>query len=170
VHSSSVRAIPLLVLALAACGAEPADPSAPTPLLASVRESAVTGSGHVPSGTGLREFTFHATRKVDGSVHGSYKIEFTGTGLYFVVSLTCMAVEGNTGWLAGIISETNWSVIQVGTVSYFYATDNGEGGDVPDQVSSARINDRDGEDLVFCSERPLLLPSFAIQNGNVQVH
>jgi hypothetical protein len=164
--------ITLTALSLAACGPDSASlPSAPDPLLAAGRESAVTGSAHVPSGTGLREFTFHATRKSDGTVRGSYKIAFTATGLYFVVSVTCMVVEGNTGWLAGIISETNWPVIQLGTVSYFYAIDNGEGGQAAaDRVSSARINDAAGEDLRFCEERPLLLPSFDIQEGNVQVH
>lgn len=160
-----------ITAAVAACDSGSANsPSAPTAVLAMGRESAVTGSGHVPSGSGLREFTLHATRKVDGSVNGSYRIEFTATGLYFVVTVTCMAVEGNTGWVAGIITETNWSIIRLGTVSYFYAIDNGEGAPaVPDRVSSARINDVAGEDLRFCTERPLLLPAFDVQLGNVQV-
>lgn len=36
----------------------PAATTGPATLLAAARESGVTGSGHVPSGAGLREFTF----------------------------------------------------------------------------------------------------------------
>jgi hypothetical protein len=39
----------------------------------------------------------------------------------------------------------------------------------PDRVSIARINDVAGEDQVVCTQRPLLLPAFDIQQGNVQV-
>ena len=34
---------------------------------------------------------------------------------------------------------------------------------------AARINDVAAEDLRFCELRPLLLPAFDIQRGNVQV-
>ena len=130
-----------------------------------------TGSGHVPQGSGLREFTFHAKGTGEGGIaRGSYKVELTSSGLFFEVEVSCMAVEGNTAWIAGHISDTNASVIQVGSVSYFYAIDNGEGAGAPaDVVSTARINDIDGEDQVFCNERPLLLASFAIDQGNVQI-
>ena len=70
----------------------------------------------------------------------------------------------------GIISDSNAGFIEIGSVSYFYARDNGEGSAAPaDIVSTARINDVEGEDRIFCADRPLLLPSFPIQYGNVQV-
>jgi hypothetical protein len=131
---------------------------------------AVTGSGHVPSGGGQRLFTFHARDRGDGTVKGSYRIKFTATGLFVSVDVTCVAVVGNTGWVGGRIADSNIPGVRIGTVSYFYAIDNGEGaGASPDRVSSARLNDVDGEDIRFCTERPLLLPSFDIQEGNVQV-
>jgi hypothetical protein len=81
-----------------------------------------------------------------------------------------MTVEGNTAWVAGHISDTNAGFVTVGTVSYFYAIDNGEGGNAPaDVISTARINDVAGEDQLFCADKPLLLPSFPIEQGNVQV-
>ena len=159
-----------LAAVLAACERIQESPTGPVSLSSSASGPAVTGSGHVPSGAGLREFTFHAKQKPDGSVSGSYKIEFTATGLFLQVDVTCVAVEGNTGWVGGRIVESNIAAVIIGSVSYFYAIDNGEGqGSPPDRVSSARINDVDGEDLRFCAERPLLLPSFNITNGNVQV-
>ncbi len=137
---------------------------------ASQGPSIASGSGHVPSGSGMRVFTFHSIEKPDGSVSGSYTIRLTSPGLFFSVDVSCMAIEGNTAWVAGLISETNASFIQVGSVSYFYAVDNGEGAEAStDVVSSARINDVAGEDQLFCSDRPLLLPSFPIEQGNVQV-
>lgn len=97
-------------------------------------------------------------------------MELTALDLFFTVDVSCMSIVGNTAWVGGIISDTNASFVQVGSVSYFYAIDNGEGSAAPaDVVSTARFNDIAGEDLRFCDEQPLLLPSFEIQQGNVQV-
>jgi len=159
-------------LALAACDLPTGEQHVTAPLFnqGAGQEHAVTGSGHVPSGDGLREFTFHAVRNVDGAARGSYKIEFTATGLFVLVDVTCLSVVGNTGWVGGRIVDSNIPVVRIGTVSYFYAIDNGEGaGAAPDRVSVARLNDVDGEDIRFCTDRPLLLPAFDVQSGNAQV-
>ncbi|MEO7769672.1 MAG: hypothetical protein ABIX19_01495 [Gemmatimonadaceae bacterium] len=131
----------------------------------------VTGSGHVPIGMtdDLREFTFHAIEHPDGSVTGSYKVERTDTGAYFIVDVTCMSVVKNTAWIAGRISETNTASVRVGTVSYFWAEDGGEGADAQDIVSNARINDRDGADVDFCNTRPTRLAPLRVEMGNVQI-
>lgn len=132
--------------------------------------ASVTGSGHVPFGDGQRVFTFHARDQGDGTAEGSYRITLTDPSLFFSVDVTCMATEGNTAWVAGVISDSNAPFIQLGSISYFFAIDNGEGANAPaDVVSNARINDVEGEDLLFCQDRPLLLPSFPITQGNVQV-
>jgi len=132
----------------------------------------VVGSGHVAVGLtdDLREFTFHAVESPDGSVGGSYKVERTDTGIFFTVDVTCMTVVGDTGWVAGIISETNSPAVRVGTVSYFWAVDNGEGGNASsDVVCTARINDRLASANEFCTERPRILPPNLVQFGNVQI-
>ncbi len=160
------------VALISACGEEPTAPRvSATPSFATHASLPhATGSGHVDFGSGLREFTFHAKDQGDGTAGGSYKVELTSLGLFFEVDVTCMATEGNTAWIAGVISDTNAGFVQVGSVSYFYAIDNGEGSDAAaDIVSTARINDVEGEDLRFCEDRILLLPSFPIQYGNVQV-
>lgn len=157
-------------LGLPACDVPPTSPEGGPEFSRGAGRDAVTGSGHVPSGDGLREFTFHALDNGDGTASGSYKIEFTATGLFVLVDVTCVSVVGNTGWVGGRIVDSNIPVVRPGTVSYFYAIDNGEGnGAPPDRVSAARLNDVDGEDIRFCTERPLLLPAFNIQEGNVQV-
>ena len=50
-----------------------------------------------------------------------------------------MTVEGDTAWIAGHIVESNAGFIQIGSVSYFYAIDNGEGKTSPDDVVSTRV-------------------------------
>lgn len=130
----------------------------------------VTGSGHVEAGDGLRNFTFHAIQRPDGSVEGSYRILRTDLSTEFTVDVTCLTVVGNRAWIAGIISQSDSPGVIVGTVSYFYAIDNGEGeGAAPDIVSLARINDRAGEDVLFCTILPTVLPPRVVRFGNVQI-
>jgi hypothetical protein len=38
-----------------------------------------------------------------------------------------------------------------------------------DRASGVRLNDLDGEDIRFCTDRPLVLPATDIAHGNVQV-
>ncbi|MDH3223908.1 MAG: hypothetical protein OEO23_09340 [Gemmatimonadota bacterium] len=170
---SRLISLTVAAAALAGCGSEIAGPEAnidaPSFGFASGAHQA-NGNGHVPFASGIREFTFHAKEQADGSAAGSYKIELTALDLFFEVEVSCMAVDGNTAWVAGHIRDSNAGFIEIGSVSYFYAIDNGEGaGSTPDVVSTARINDVAGEDLLFCADRPLILDSFPIQSGNVQV-
>lgn len=129
----------------------------------------VVGSGHVESAAGLREFTFHAVERPDGSVTGSYKIVLPN-GLFFEADVTCLAVGGDTGWVAGTIRDTNAGVVIVGSTSMFYAIDGGEGEGATDVVSIAAFNGAEGADLAFCEDRPLALAPLTVTQGNVQVH
>ena len=130
----------------------------------------VTGSGHIEAGDGLRNFTFHAMLQPDGSVNGSYRILRTDLSTEFVVDVTCLSVVANRAWIGGRISFADSPGVRVGTISYFYAIDNGEGESAPpDIVSLARVNDPEGEDLLFCANRPTLLPPRVVQFGNVQI-
>ncbi|MDH3732939.1 MAG: hypothetical protein OEU54_05370 [Gemmatimonadota bacterium] len=168
----SRSAIVILPILLACNTAEVAGPANPADAsLNQVPQAPLMaiGSGHVPAAGGQRVFTFHAANHPDGTTQGSYRIGLTGPGLYFSVDVTCMTIVDNTAWVAGLISESNASFIDIGSVSYFYAIDDGEGEGSADIVSTARFNDIAGEDLRFCAERPLGLPSFPIAQGNVQV-
>lgn len=163
----------LAVSLLAGCGSESS--TAPTvelspSFVAVAGPRLATGSGHVSSASGRRVFTFHAKDNGDGTGKGSYRINLTAPGLFFEVDVSCVSFAGSTAWVAGHISDTNAAFIQVGSVSYFYAIDHGEGaGALADVVSTARINDVPGEDEIFCRDQPLLLTSFPIEQGNVQV-
>lgn len=128
----------------------------------------VVGAGHVEQSAGLREFTFHALETPGGGAEGSFKIVLPN-GLFFEADVTCVSVDGNTGWVAGAISATNAAAIVVGSVSTFYVIDNGEGDDAGDVVSLATFNGAAGADAAFCADRPLVLPPLTITGGNVQV-
>ncbi len=163
---------PTVVLAFFAGCADPATRIlGEVPLLTVAGEPVVvSGSGHIEAGDGLRNFTFHAVQHPDGSVRGSYQIRRTDLGTAFTVDVTCLSVVGNQAWIAGRIASSDQPGVVVGTISYFYAIDNGEGADAPaDIVSLARINDREGEDLLFCANRPTLLPPRTVLLGNVQI-
>ena len=167
--------VALLAGTLAACddpaGPAPAPNASAGPAVDGVDHPVVvSGSGHIEAGDGLRNFTFHAVRHPDGSASGSYRIARTDLGTSFTVDVTCLTVVGNQAWLAGRIASADGGGVLPGTISYFYAIDNGEGSDAPaDIVSLARINDREGEDLLFCAELPTGLPPRNVQLGNVQI-
>lgn len=179
-HDTIVRtASTLAVLAATACGERSSSaPTAPAAIgaqaveavgLAGVSQSA-TGSGHYLVADEIRSFAFSAAKHADGTTSGEYEIKVHATGVRIHVRVTCMAVSGNTAWVAGIIDQSSGPPVQEGTVSYFYATDNGEGADAaPDIVSVARINDVPGADEEFCTLRPVALPPRAVVHGNVQV-
>lgn len=159
----------LAALTAAAC-AEASDPVSPEARL-SVTSSGgprVVGSGHVQAAGGLREFTFHAVEGPDGRVGGSYKVVLPN-GLFFEADVTCVSVSDNTGWVGGVIRDTNTGVVVVGSTSMFYAIDNGEGGATADVVSLAAINRDEGADQQFCGEQLLELPPLTVTDGNVQV-
>lgn len=133
-----------------------------------------TGSGHTVAGGEPRTFAFGAVGHPDGSASGSFQIVIHAIDAHIHVATTCMRVRNDTAWVAGIIAKSNHPVVREGTVSYFWASDGGEGPDAVDKVSTARINDAAGEDQRFCTLMPdeafSGLPGNVVLGGNVQVH
>jgi hypothetical protein len=144
----------------------------PTANSAGVIASA-SGSAHrirpLPDGE-LWVLSFNANKRADGTVTGYAHIDRKDLNVAWDVEVTCLEVVGNTAWIGGIIRNARGGVPQNGTISYFYVIDHGEGDNASlDRASAVRLNDIDGEDLRFCSLRPLLLPASDIAHGNVQV-
>lgn len=170
----------IVALAVAVgCSSGSRVPGAPSPVPAgSSSQSAgvvasAAGAAHrirpLPDGE-LFVLSFTAQKLANGSVNGYAHVDLKTANVAFDIDVTCMAVEGNVAWVGGIIRNQRGGVARNGAVSYFYVIDNGEGGDgVLDRASGIRVNDVDGEDQVFCTERPLLLPATDIELGNVQV-
>jgi len=169
----------LVLLVVAACGESAVEPGAsfvslggPVAAAGDVVESA-TGSAHrirpLPDGE-LWVLTFSAEKHADGTVTGQAHVDRKDLDAAWDVDVTCVSVVGNTAWIGGIIRNARGALPRDGTVSYFYVIDNGEGeGSPPDRASAVRINDRAGEDVAFCTQRPLLLAATDIAHGNVQV-
>ena len=167
------QSLALILIAVSLVACEPSSSGSPlTGPLFDVAGSPViaSGDGSFEAGDGLRNFTFHAIQHPDGSVSGSYRNLRTDLGAVIDVEVSCLAVSGNTAWIGGHIVSSNIPTIVIGSVSYFYAIDNGEGQDAPaDVVSVLRVNDAAGRDLEFCTNRPLLLAPRTVQFGNVEV-
>lgn len=133
---------------------------------------APTGRGNATTALGptaTRQLNFRVTQQSDGSVSGGYYVKRSDNGAWFRGRATCMAIVGDTVWIAGITTETNVpNVARIKTVSYFYAVDQGSGSP-PDLVSAVRLNDVAGQDAVFCRDRPTLLGFNPLIGGDVVV-
>lgn len=161
-------------VALAGCADTP---TTPVPLEtvrlhASIDQSVVaraSGAAHREAGGKPVLLNFSASKRADGTVTGSYYYQSVVNHVAIHVDVTCMTVQGNGAWVAGVISDSNIPSI-IGTVSYFYAFDNGEGaGADADVVSLVRAGDVAGEDQLFCDELPTQLPNQEVLHGNVNV-
>jgi hypothetical protein len=175
----SVSTVLVLVVAVS-CGGDAVSPDASAVAArigaaastGAVVESA-TGSAHrirpLPDGD-LWVLSFTAQKREDGTVTGHAHVDRKDLDAAWDVEVTCLSVVGNTAWIGGIIRNARGALPVNGTVSYFYVIDNGEGGNSPpDRASAVRINDAAGEDIEFCTLRPLLLANTEIAHGNVQV-
>jgi hypothetical protein len=167
----------LCALAVTACEGVPTSPGPRSDLAMPSLDAggqgvvqSATGGAHRLSGGEMFILAFTANTHADGSTTGRYHVDLQSIGATFDVDVTCLSVVGNRAWIAGIIERSDHPLVREGTVSYFYAIDNGEGtGDPTDIISAIRINDLGGQDLVFCAERPLGLSSRPIDFGNIQV-
>lgn len=169
--------IATLVL-LTGCGQQPFTPDSmeaeESPQWASVRSDQPTkpvslrGTTSTAAGSGERVVTIDAL-STPGTTEGSYRVELTGPGLFFEVDVSCLTRAGNTAWVAGHISDSNADIIELGTVSYLYVIDEGDGNGQFDVVSIARINDAEGQDELFCEEQLLLLPAAPVDAGDYKL-
>jgi hypothetical protein len=140
---------------------------------ASLGQSGIAATAH---GAAHREsqgrpviLNFSATLLTDGSASGQYYFREVASGTWIRVGVTCMSTrDDNKAYVAGLIEDSSHPQF-VGTVSYFFAFDNGEGAGTTDIVSRTRAADRPGQDLVFCAEQPELLGEREVLHGNVNV-
>lgn len=165
----------LWALALAGLGcADHADPVG----AGSIQPRTSLGDGVIASASGgahrirsdeLWVLSFNAVQPANGKTTGNYHVDRQDLGVKFDVDVTCMAVRGDTAWIAGIIRKVDGPVVVEGTISYFWMVDNGEGGEAVDQASAIRINDLPGRDQEFCDLRTKILVLSPIDRGNLQV-
>jgi hypothetical protein len=117
--------------------------------------------------------SFEANKRADGTVTGRYHVDFKVLSARFDVVVTCLSVVGNRAWVGGIIEKTDSPLVQVGTSSYFWVIDRGEGANggiaPPDIISALILNDVPNAELQFCADRPVALPSRPIDDGNIRV-
>lgn len=170
-NTYGVTLLSSMFLVLAACS-DTDEPFAPAGQVLATESVAAaghqaTGSGHVEGAAGLREFTFHALEESDVGAKGSFKVVLAN-GAFFEADATCLAVDGDTAWVGGVIRDSSIGAI-IGTTSMFWVRDGGEGAGAEDIVSTAAFLGGEGDDLAFCENRPLELPPMIVTQGNVDV-
>ena len=132
--------------------------------------ASANGAAHREAAGGPVLLNFNARLYADGSAAGSYFYHAVAVDQWLHVDVTCMSLVGDDqAFVAGIIRDAFLPAL-VGTVSYFYTKDNGEGANaLPDEVSLVRANDVPEAAQEFCTEQPTLLPNREVLHGNVQV-
>ena len=136
-----------------------------------VSPAAAMGSAHTLSGGEMRIATFDAITHADGSVSGNAEINVLALNVAWHTRIECLTVVGNRAFLGGTVTTSSDTTrVRVGTKSYFWVEDNGEGdGAPPDRVSVAGINETPEGLADFCGLVLNLLPGRDVLHGNVQV-
>lgn len=133
--------------------------------------ASVTGSAHFLTGGEHRTVALSAVKHGDGSVSGSIQINIHAFDAWWHTDVECLTVVGNRAFLGGTITAASDSRIQVGTKSYMWVEDHGEGESAPpDRVSLAGLNETQQGLDDFCGLVQNLLPGRDVVRGNVQVH
>jgi hypothetical protein len=117
--------------------------------------------------------TFEASRRSDGTLQGRYHVNVMRLDAKFDVVVTCMSIDDNRAWIGGVIEKSNNPLVVNGSASYFYAIDNAAGANggvnPPDIISGLILNDTPGNELTFCNDQQLTIPSRAIDDGNIRI-
>lgn len=163
---SLCSAIPAALLMAAACADTPAEP--PRARLRAAHDAgviaSVTGNGHAEFNGAPRTFSFHAVKRSDGRVTGTFLLIFhSGTFESRAHgAITCLSVVGNRAWLAIDFERTNFRWLDQQGLS---VVDNGEGKDAPADMVSAGSR-LAGE--AYCAAKPLVAVR-PVLRGNLQV-
>lgn len=143
----------------------------PTVARAASSTPAVTGSAHFLTGGQPRTVVINAVEHVDGSVSGTMQISIKAFDAWWHTDVECVTVAGDRAFLGGTITEASDARIQVGTKSYLWVEDHGEGSAAsPDRVSIAGLNETQQGLDDFCGLVQNLLPGTDVLRGNVQIH
>lgn len=129
----------------------------------------VTGAAHRAFDDRPIILNVNARSRADGGADGHYYFRQVFNGLWIRVGVTCVSTRAdNEAWVAGVIEDSS-SPGLIGTVSYFYTFDNGEGGASTDVVSLTAGGEPEGEDAVFCADQPEILPQREVLHGEISV-
>jgi len=118
----------------------------------------------------LQTFGFNARTEGDGSASGWYTYREVDDGVAFDASgpVTCLTVIGNDAWIGGpIIASSDPTV--VGSGSWWHVTDNGEGSNAPQDITTFLGIGTAAQTQAFCDQHPAYRHPFPIDGGDIQV-
>jgi hypothetical protein len=128
------------------------------------------GSAHRLAGDQQRTATFSAITMPDGTIQGEAQLNVRASDVWWHTRLECLTVDGNRAYLGGTITAASDARVRIGSKSYFWVEDNGEGpGAPPDRVSISNPNETQQGLDDFCNLVQNLLPGSDVLRGNVQI-
>jgi hypothetical protein len=127
--------------------------------------SQVSGGGTVDVSTGRSKYTFQASVDGNGAVSGGFNLHFTSIDVKASGDVTCLIVNGNVARMNGVVTKSSdESLLPVGRILHWQATDNGEGSAAPPDRVTPFFPVGNAS---FCGFA--LQPSNEWTNGNVQI-
>jgi hypothetical protein len=137
---------------------------------AAVLQSA-TGSGTftivTDTGSGLRNFSFTAEKRDDGTTTGQMELVNRFTGLVLHADINCLNVVGNKATMSGVVTHTNQDIFETFSAVVFSVVDNGEGANAPPDLISLAFFDLPAPEFTCTTQ--FFPPSIPVEKGNVQV-
>lgn len=127
----------------------------------------VSGGGTIEVPNGLVTYSFNAHIDESGNVSGQANVHHPAPSFAKRhIKITCMAVDGNSVWLGGIITHSTYSSDYYGKGIVWRVIDNGEGENaLPDEVASVYS----GRDPNWCLDKYAFFAMYPL-SGNVQIH
>jgi len=157
----------MLLLTLAAAASAPAASAEPNGVVASA-----TGSSETTVGGQQRTLAFAAVKLSDGTVRGQAQIINRVSNFRSHVEIDCLRIVGDVALISGVITRADERDDPgvVGWTRGFAVQDNGEGADVPDQVTFTSFVFPPGTvtclDFQPADAAPFFVP---IEAGNIQI-
>jgi hypothetical protein len=169
--------------ALAGCGGDTGHPTSPSAVPATSPQLKVTGVHQRVTGVAFirllndpnisdERFTFSAVRHQDGHVSGRFELfSEQNVGVRFHGIITCLAIDGPTARLGGIITKSLDPNSFVGEPVIWTVVDRGEGGAAPPDLVTDFLSPLFSHEVEeFCAGTfDSGLPLQPIDRGNIQV-
>jgi hypothetical protein len=118
----------------------------------------------------VRDFSWTATMTASGKVNGWFTYQDVEDGAVFTASgdVTCVTVQGNQAWVGATIVQSN-DPSYVGLDSWWHVTDNGEGRNAQQDVTTLIGAGDPGAAQAFCDTAPPYRFPWPVDNGSIQV-
>jgi hypothetical protein len=118
----------------------------------------------------VRDFSWTATQTATGKINGWFNYQDVEDGAVFSArgDVTCLTIQGNQAWIGATIVGSN-DPSNVGLDSWWHVTDNGEGQNAQQDVTTLIGTGDPGAAQAFCDTAPPYRFPWLVDNRSIQV-